>query len=54
MHHSRPARISRGKAVPATKWEKQGYFHLPNSIFYQTITGEWADAAGDEGYLEPT
>jgi glutamine synthetase len=45
--------ISRGKAVPAAKWEKQGFFHLPNSIFYQTITGEWAQAAGDEGFLEP-
>ena len=45
--------ISRGKAVPAAKWEEQAYFHLPNSIFYQTITGEWAEAAGDEGFLEP-
>ncbi len=45
--------ISRGKAVPASKWERQKYFHLPNSIFMQTITGDWADAAGEEGFLEP-
>ncbi len=45
--------ISRGKAVPAAKWERQQYFHLPNSIFFQTITGEWAEAAGEDGFLEP-
>ncbi|ADO41906.1 glutamine synthetase family protein [Ketogulonicigenium vulgare] len=45
--------IARGKAVPAMKWERQQYFHLPNSIFFQTITGEWAEAAGPEGYVEP-
>jgi glutamine synthetase len=45
--------ISRGKAVPAAKWERQQFFHLPNSIFFQTITGEWAEAAGDDGFLEP-
>jgi glutamine synthetase len=45
--------IARGKAVPAAKWEKQQHFHLPNSIFFQTITGDWGDAAGPEGFLEP-
>jgi glutamine synthetase len=45
--------IARGKAVPATKWEKQGHFHLPNSIFFQTITGDWGEAAGPDGFLEP-
>jgi glutamine synthetase len=45
--------IARGKAVPASKWEKQGHFHLPNSIFFQTITGEWGEAAGPDGFLEP-
>jgi len=44
--------IARGKAVPAAKWDKQKYFHLPNSIFFQTITGDWGDAASD-GYTEP-
>ncbi|SFS14972.1 glutamine synthetase family protein [Yoonia litorea] len=45
--------IARGKAVPAGKWDKQNYFHLPNSIFFQTITGDWGEAAGPEGFLEP-
>ena len=45
--------IARGKAVPAAKWEKQSHFHLPNSIFFQTITGDWGEAAGDEGFVEP-
>ncbi len=45
--------IARGKAVPAGKWEKQSSFHLPNSIFFQTITGDWGEAAGPDGFLEP-
>ncbi|WP_420003255.1 glutamine synthetase family protein [Arenibacterium sp. LLYu02] len=44
--------IARGKAVPASKFEKQEYFHLPDSIFYQTITGDWADAADEDGWIE--
>jgi glutamine synthetase len=45
--------IARGKAVPATKFARQEYFHLPNSIFFQTITGDWGEAAGEEGFIEP-
>ena len=44
--------IARGKAVPASKFARQSYFHLPDSIFYQTITGDWGEAAGDEGFIE--
>ena len=44
--------IARGKAVPASKFARQKYFHLPDSIFYQTITGDWSDAAGEEGFIE--
>ena len=44
--------IARGKAVPASKWERQQYFHLPNSIFFQTITGDWSEASID-GFTEP-
>ncbi len=44
--------IARGKAVPASKFARQEYFHLPDSIFFQTITGEWGEAAGDEGFIE--
>ena len=40
--------IARGKAVPASKFARQDSFHLPDSIFYQTITGNWGEAAGDE------
>ncbi|WP_102107659.1 glutamine synthetase family protein [Oceaniglobus roseus] len=45
--------IARGKAMPATKFAKQSQFFLPNSIFFQTITGSWAEAAGAEGFTEP-
>lgn len=45
--------IARGKAVPAAKWEKQTQFHLPESIFFQTLTGGWGEAAGDAGFTEP-
>ena len=44
--------IARGKAVPASKFARQPYFHLPDSIFYQTITGDWGEAAGKEGFIE--
>ena len=37
------AGVARGKAMPASKFAKQAFFFLPNSIFLQTITGEWAD-----------
>ncbi|WP_099826437.1 glutamine synthetase family protein [Oceaniglobus indicus] len=45
--------IARGKAMPASKFARQTQFFLPNSIFFQTITGSWADAAGAEGFTEP-
>ncbi|MCL6284433.1 glutamine synthetase family protein [Ruegeria sp. 2012CJ41-6] len=44
--------IARGKAVPASKFAKQDYFHLPDSIFYQTITGDWGEAADEDGFIE--
>lgn len=44
--------IARGKAVPASKFARQEYFHLPDSIFFQTITGDWGEAAGDDGFIE--
>ncbi len=44
--------IARGKAVPATKFARQDSFHLPDSIFYQTITGAWGEAAGEDGFIE--
>ena len=44
--------IARGKALPASKFAKQKHFHLPDSIFYQTITGGWGEAAGETGFIE--
>ncbi len=44
--------IARGKALPASKFAKQKHFHLPDSIFYQTITGDWGEAAGEAGFIE--
>ena len=44
--------IARGKAVPASKFARQDFFHLPDSIFYQTITGGWGEAAGEDGFIE--
>ena len=45
--------IARGKAMPASKFAKQAHFYLPNSIFFQTITGDWGEAAGEGGFTEP-
>ncbi|TCO70872.1 glutamine synthetase family protein [Rhodovulum euryhalinum] len=46
------AGIARGKAMPASKFATQTRFYLPNSIFLQTITGDWADIPGQE-FTEP-
>ncbi len=46
------AGIARGKAMPGSKFARQPYFYLPNSIFFQTITGDWADSVAD-GFTEP-
>lgn len=42
------AGIARGKAMPWKKFLKGGSTFLPASIFYQTITGDWADVEGME------
>ncbi|MEO1680107.1 MAG: glutamine synthetase family protein [Pseudomonadota bacterium] len=46
------AGVARGKAMPAVKFSKQTQFYLPNSIFLQTITGDWAEVDGME-FTEP-
>jgi len=46
------AGVARGKAMPAAKFAKQKHFYLPNSIFLQTITGDWADIEG-QAFTEP-
>ena len=47
--------IARGKAMPAKKFAQTKQSYLPNSIFYQTITGGYADEAEneDKGFTEP-
>jgi glutamine synthetase len=46
------AGVARGKAMPGSKFAAQTHFYLPNSIFFQTITGDWAEVM-DDGYTEP-
>ncbi|MFN7267688.1 MAG: glutamine synthetase family protein [Cereibacter sp.] len=46
------AGVARGKAMPASKFARQTSFFLPNSIFLQTITGEWADNPSGQ-FTEP-
>jgi glutamine synthetase len=46
------AGVARGKAMPGPKFARQSHFYLPNSIFFQTITGDWADNVAD-GFTEP-
>ena len=45
------AGVARGKAMPASKFAHQTHFYLPNSIFLQTITGDWVDIG--ENWTEP-
>jgi len=45
--------ISRGKAMPAAKFARSKRMYLPDSIFYQTITGGWADFGGENRYTDP-
>ncbi|MEM1386944.1 MAG: glutamine synthetase family protein [Pseudomonadota bacterium] len=45
------AGVARGKAMPGTKFATQSHFYLPNSIFQQTITGDWVDDGSD--FTEP-
>ncbi len=45
--------ISRGKAMPASKFAHSRHIYLPDSIFYQTITGGWANFEGEERFTDP-
>jgi len=42
---------ARGKIIPANKFLKESGMKLPESLFLQTITGEWPD---DESMIDPT
>ncbi|MEJ6714550.1 MAG: glutamine synthetase family protein [Rhodobacterales bacterium] len=45
--------IARGKAMPAAKFARTEQMFLPDSIFYQTITGGWADFGGEDRFTDP-
>jgi len=45
--------ISRGKAMPASKFAASEHIYLPDSIFYQTITGGWANFEGEDRFTDP-
>jgi len=46
------AGIGRGKVMPAAKFAEMHATHLPVSIFWQTITGGYAQFGGDQFYAE--
>lgn len=46
------AGIARGKAMPAAKFAKAEQLYLPISIFFQTITGGYADLGNDLEWTE--
>jgi glutamine synthetase len=46
------AGISRGKAMPAYKFQPDETFFLPISLFYQTISGEYVDMEIENQWLE--
>jgi len=46
------AGTSRGKAMPAYKFDPGGTFYLPISLFYQTISGEYVDMEIENQWLE--
>jgi glutamine synthetase len=46
------AGTSRGKAMPATKFDPDEELALPISLFYQTISGEYVDMEIEDQWLE--
>ncbi len=46
------AGIARGKAMPSAKFAQMHATHLPVSIFFQSITGDYVDFGGEEAYTE--
>lgn len=45
--------MSRGKAMPASKFAKSSQMFLPDSIYYQTISGGWAEFGTEDVYTDP-
>ncbi len=46
------AGVARGKAMPASKFAELKPMHLPVSIFFQGVTGDYVDFEGDQDYTE--
>jgi glutamine synthetase len=40
-------------AMPASKFARTSQMFLPDSVFYQTITGGWADFEGEDRFTDP-
>lgn len=45
--------ISRGKAMPASKFASSSQMYLPDSIFFQTISGGWANFDSEDRFTDP-
>ncbi len=44
---------TRGKTVPARKYNPQENIFIADSVFYQTITGNYGERKGEDGWTEP-
>ncbi len=47
------AGVARGKYMPARKFTEQGGMRLPESVFFQSVTGEYIDDYLDEETMNP-
>ncbi len=47
------AGVSRGKAMPAAKFADSSRMYLPDSVFFQTVSGGWAAFEGEERFTDP-
>ncbi len=47
------AGTSRGKAMPASKFASSAQMYLPDSIFFQTISGGWANFDSEDRFTDP-
>ena len=47
------AGVARGKYMPARKFTEQGGMRLPESVFIQSVTGEYIDDYLEENVVDP-
>ena len=48
------AGIARGKITPASKYLREESIRLPESLFGQTVTGDWPDDETYEAIIDPS